>query len=365
MFEPTAPIAKMKTIDALDQALTRTKRIFFQPFDLSVWLRFGFIILLVALTSGGGFQGGGRGGGNWGNSGGNAQTFTPDNIATETLQAKEWVVANLTVILVVAGLVVCLCFALAALLTWLSSRGEMMLVRAVSLNDPYIGRNWKETRELAWSLFLFRLVLALLSLFGFGAILVFAGLAIAGAAAAGDGTWTALLMPLIPTVLAFIALGVVFGVIGLLLSNFVVPLMYRGNLTCLQAWRLFRTIASGNIVPIGLFFLIRFVYYMLFGIASTLIGCLTCCIGFLPYIHHTAFAPFYIFDRAYSLYVIQSLGPDFQMLTPNFPEPPVTPVMHHSPGPAPEPQSPEPTPEPHTTEPAPMPENTEQDDWRV
>ena len=69
-----------------------------------------------------------------------------------------------------------------------------------------------------------------------------------------------------------------------------------------------------------LFLVIRFAYFIAFGIASVLIGCVTCCIGFLPVIHHTLFAPFYVFDRSYSLYVLESLGPDFRIIQPAPPD---------------------------------------------
>jgi hypothetical protein len=56
---------------------------------------------------------------------------------------------------------------------------------------------------------------------------------------------------------------------------------------------------------------------------------MTCCIGFLPYVHHVVFAPYYVFDRAYSLYMLESLGPDYQMIAT--PVPPGAPVMYGEP----------------------------------
>ena len=61
---------------------------------------------------------------------------------------------------------------------------------------------------------------------------------------------------------------------------------------------------------------IRFLYLIPFAVAAALAGCFTCFIGFLPIVHHTLFAPFYVFDRAYSLFVIESLGPEFRIIQP-------------------------------------------------
>jgi hypothetical protein len=121
-----------------------------------------------------------------------------------------------------------------------------------------------------------------------------------------------------------IAVGVVAGlaflVIHLLLTTFVMPLMYKDDVLCIEGWRRFRVMSSGNVGPILLLFVIRFAYFIGFGIVAFFVGCLTCCIGFIPYIYHTLFAPFYVFDRAYSLHAIESLGPGYGMFTPDYSE---------------------------------------------
>ena len=43
-------------------------------------------------------------------------------------------------------------------------------------------------------------------------------------------------------------------------------------------------------------------------VVSVLVGCLTCCLGFLPIIRHTLLQPFLYFERAWSLELLRQLG---------------------------------------------------------
>jgi hypothetical protein len=114
---------------------------------------------------------------------------------------------------------------------------------------------------------------------------------------------------------AVFAVGVlVLSLIQALLRNFVAPLMYRFDARCLEAWKIFGQACRGNIGRIILFFLIRLAYLIPMFFMMCLGGCLTCCIGFIPVIRESLFAPLYVFDRAYSLCVIGSLGPEFQII---------------------------------------------------
>lgn len=305
--EAPAP-GRMNVTAAIDSAIQRTKKILFHNFDIGTWLRFGLIILLASLANGGGSGGGG--GGRGGGAGGDDFTVPSQSIT----EAKEWVADNLGMIVVIGGIVLAVVVFIILLTQWLASHGQLMFVRSVALADPLIGRNWQETNRLANSLFAFRVVLCLVGLFVGLILFVSVAAIVFGVAATGSNNVSAYLIPLIPVILVAVALVLVFSVINSLLGTFVVPLMYRFDAPCITAWGHFRTLSRGNIGPIVLFFLIRFAYYIGFAMASFLVGCVTCCIGWLPYIHHTLFAPFYLFDRAYSLYIIESAGPEYRFI---------------------------------------------------
>lgn len=302
---------KMNVTDGLGQAVEHTKRVLFRPFDFGKWVCFGVIIFLDVLFQGGG---GGGGGGGFNRPGG------PDNIADGVNSAREWVVQHLVVVLPVVAVVFVIIIGLTVLFMWLRSHGTMMLIRAVALNDSDIGENWRRTRQAAFSVFIFRIVLAAAGFVVFGGFCLMALLTVLSQAARGtDAIWP-YVVSLLPIVFIWICLGLAFWLAETLLRNFVAPLMFHFDLSCVEAWKHFRGVCRGNIPMLFLFLVIRFAYFIAFGIATVLIGCVTCCIGFLPVIHHTLFAPFYVFDRSYSLYVLESLGPDFRIIQPAPPD---------------------------------------------
>jgi len=75
---------------------------------------------------------------------------------------------------------------------------------------------------------------------------------------------------------------------------------------------------------------LKMVFVIVTGITALLAGCFTCCLGFLPVIHHTLLQPLYYFERAWSLCLLRQAGYDL------FPAPP--------PGSLPLPPPPEPLP---------------------
>jgi len=297
---------KMDVTGSFEPAIRRTKCILFQPFDFTKWVCLGVIIFLETMFESGGRGGAGGGGGNGG----------APNVADGVNYAKEWVVENLDFLLPVAVLALVLFIALAILVTWLRSHGTMMLIRAVALDDARIGVNWTETRETAFSLFLFRLGLAAI---GFVLFIVFFAVLVSEvlreAALGTESPWP-YLARVVPLLVPWICVGLVLWLVKTLLRNFVAPLMYRFELGCADGWRQFRAVSRGNGLRILGFLIIRFVYFIPFVVATILSVCCTCCIGFLPIVHHTLFAPFYVFDRAYSLCIIESLGPEYRMIQP-------------------------------------------------
>jgi len=291
----------MNVTASLSAAWTHMKRTLF-PFDFKKWLCLGVIIFVETLFQGGGGRGSGSGNGG------------PPNVADGVNQAKDWIIEHLAVLVPIGVFLLALFICLGILFIWLRSRGTMMLIRAVALDDPRIGVNWHESRETGFSLFLFRLVFGALAFLAF--ILFFAAAAVRVLSEASQGTqevWP-YIVNLLPLVIVGICLGLTFWLAETLLRNFVAPLMYRSNLNCLSAWREFSTLCQGNVLKVAAFLAIRFFYHIPFCILALLAGCFTCCIGWLPVIHHTLFAPFYVFDRSYSLCVIESVGPEYRII---------------------------------------------------
>jgi len=80
----------------------------------------------------------------------------------------------------------------------------------------------------------------------------------------------------------------------------------------LPAWREFRqSVMPGNIGSLILFLVMNFILMIGVAIGRALVGCATCCIGFLPYLSSVAALPLLVFARAYSVYYLQQFSPRY------------------------------------------------------
>lgn len=303
----------MRPIQSLDPAIERTRVILFRPFRFIVWVHLAVIIFIERL-----FQG--SGGSYTGNFGGQGQPGTRRS-PTETArdfaeQATTFVTENLLLVAVVLTLGLLVALVLVVLFAWLRSRGQLMFVRALALSDTDIGRNWRETRSLSGSLFLFRVVVDLLGA-GIGTVFAAVGVFMFLHQIADESLRVnsfAFWQPFLWLIAALTLFSFTYRMTLLLLRDFVVPLMYRFGLSCGAAWSAFNGIAWPNFWRIAVYYHVR-VVIALVSVAATLVaGCFTLCVGFLPVVHHGLLAPVYVFERAYSIYLIESLGPSFRIV---------------------------------------------------
>jgi len=306
----------MHVLAAIDPAIAHTKRVLFAPFDIAKWLSLGVIIFLDVLLAGGSkanfnfrFPLGDS------SSGG----FTDLDPGEWIRNAEEWAFRHAGIVLAIGLAVFLLWVGLQVLFTWLGSRGQIMFIRAVALNDERIGENWRQTRTVAWSLFVFRFVLTLAGLLLSLVLLVGACLAVRQPALAYAEGIRPYVLPLIPFVIVGVLFGLLFTLINVFLRNLVAPLMFHFNLSCMDGWRALKRIVPGNVGALFGFLALKLVYSLAFGIAAGIVTLCTCCVGAIPVIHHALFSPFYVFDRSFSLLVLESLGPDYQIITQELP----------------------------------------------
>jgi hypothetical protein len=88
------------------------------------------------------------------------------------------------------------------------------------------------------------------------------------------------------------------------------------------------------------FLLVRMLIAVVQGICETIAVYVTCCLGGLPVIHQVVTAPFTAFERAYTLHVLESLGPQYKLIVdpppwqpPPYGPPPQTPYPGYPPYP--------------------------------
>jgi len=287
-------------------------RILFSPFDMGKWFILGFCAFLSQL--GGGFGGLSRIPTNLGNH---------DSSETEGFSgAFSWVQEHLILVIVLSVLVMLIMATIGLVLAWVAARGEFMFLDGIVHNRGEIAEPWTRFRQPANRLLAYRISVTVIFLL-FILVLVAIGTALAFPMinrGAMNELWKPLLFLMLP-----LALGsLVFGVYMMVLGDFGVPLMYRAEVGPREAMELFRKeLLPGNGGVLVLFYLLKVGLAIGAGVLIVLAGCLTCCLGFLPYLSSVLTLPVTIFFRCYALDLMAQIDPRwdcFQALPPS-PEP--------------------------------------------
>ena len=286
----------------LRPAWDMVNRALFRPAQFNTWISFGLIFFLqscleteganlnLRLPGKGGFPSGPPGPGGF-----HMPVIDPSVIA----------------LVVVGALVVTIPLVVLAL--WLGTRGQMMAIRSVASARAEIGAMWAGTRDAGYALFRFHLVItsisAVLSL-PIAAFFVITLLRLARSEATFDDVSPTLAV----LGLLLIALWIPTAIVKSLVRNFVAPIMLRDGTGVVEAWRKFWSVGQHSVGPMIGFMLLRVVVELVAGVVGVMVGYLTCCIGFLPVVHQTLMSPWYVFERAWSLEVLASMGPGFDLI---------------------------------------------------
>jgi len=288
------------------------KETLFRPFSFSKWFILGFSAWLATLGEGGG-------------SGG------PPNFSSSTrsrpsggdikeaiksvrpfLEQHEAKVAAIAAIVIVGVVVVSL------VVLWLRSRGKFMFLDNVATDCAEIGRPWRVFAQHGNSLFLWSVgygVICLLVTCLLGALTVF-GIVVP---CVNAGQYLASVTPVIVLMgVLWLIFAVVAGYIGRFLEDFVVPIMYKHDLTCLEAWGRFLTLLKANTGKFVVYGLFYFLLGLLAGICILLAIIATCCIAAclmgIPYLGAVVLLPVTVFFRLYSIEYLAQFGPDYTIV---------------------------------------------------
>jgi hypothetical protein len=301
--------------DALSAAWLRMKLLLFRPFNLELWLAAGFAAFLQSLGSSSGTDGL-RFSKNFGDGDGwdGDWTSSRDDISSfwDGINWEPWVV-------MLAGFMILLGIVLMVLFLWLSSRGSFIFLDNLVTGKGAIREPWSKYRIEADSLFGWRLVFTIICFLVFGAftvgaILVFLPLGVADAGVAVT----------LPAVILFGALGfalaVAAGYIEFFLQAFVVPLMYRDNLSASQAWSRFIPLFQANTAEFVIFGIFYLLISIVGGLALGILGFMTCCIGLvllaLPYIGSVVSLPLTALLRYWTVEYLGRFGEGYDLLGP-------------------------------------------------
>jgi hypothetical protein len=321
----TTPPANVSVTLPISPALERVKLLLFRPFDLGKWFVIGFCAWLATL---------GQRGVSFNYNTRSRRHVTSEDLREWFERARDYVTSNLHWILPVAIFVMIFVIALAVLILWLRCRGSFMFLHCVALNKAEIDIPWNRYAAAANSLFVFRLVLGLISLVPM--LPLFGIMAVTFIRLIGESlTISRALLTLLPLGLMFLAVGIFFFVIRKLTADFVVPIMFLRGSKCLNAWSEFLGLLAVNLGHFVLYLLFQIVLgiliCMLVLTAFIATCCIACCLMLIPYIGTVLLLPVLTFSRSYSLYYFAQFGPQYDVYPP-------MPIAAPNPSPPPTPQ---------------------------
>ena len=293
----------ISVIDPIGPAIKKVKVILFKPFDLGKWFVIGFCAWLASL--------GERGGGG-------SPNISQNQV--ELQQAKDFLAQNAHWIipLIIIGIMVGI--ALWVVFTWLSSRGKFMFLHCVATNRAEVKIPWHKFREQGNSLFVFRLVVGLVSLLCLG-LLVGLSIFLVILCIKGPHTIAPFVGALIFLIPITIAVVIAVALLFKFTYDFVVPIMFLATASCTDAWRKFLDVLSANKARFALYILFQIVLAIAVGAIIFAVAIITCCcaacILVIPYIGTVLLLPILVFDRSYSLLYFRQFGPQFDVFGPS------------------------------------------------
>jgi hypothetical protein len=318
----------------LQCAIARARSILFTPFRLETWLVMGFAAFLSDWFSGG-----------WGHSGwkrqGRIGFFPGGHFPTPSVPGFH--LHDLLPLLVwgplLAGLIV-LALIVGVVFLWLGSRGKFVFLDGVAHGRAAIVEPWARTAPLGNSLFLWRLGFSIVSgLLILGLVFATIGSALLGWL--GFHERVAMAPPILGGIALVVSVALLVAFVGLLLDDFVVPLMYRHGIRANEAWRRFVPLLREHLGQFVLYALLVLVLFVAVGAVVIGVGFATCCVGFLlmvtPYVGQVVLLPLHVAYRALGPEFLAQFGPEFQVFASGppaqAPAQPMAPVLPDAPGP--------------------------------
>jgi hypothetical protein len=297
------------------------KGMLFRPFDFAKWLTVAFAAFLAGGWGGGGnYRGINRvSNGDW------KYRVTRHGDLGLDWNFTPWIIAAAIGVFLIA-------LVLGTIWLWVSSRGKFIFTDCIVKNRGAIGEPWREFRREGNSYFFFALAVAA-GMLVLAILTVFAVVLPLGSFS-GDNTLTAasgaaLVIVLIIFGLIWLAILIVWG----LVSNFMVPVMYRRRCSAREAFADVAKLISQNLGPFLLFVLFMMALALGVAIAGMIAACSTCCVGALPYISTVILLPAIVWLATYRLLFLRQFGDQYDVwanVTPSPsaalpPAPPATP----------------------------------------
>jgi hypothetical protein len=303
-------------------AFDHTAQLLFKPFNIGKWFALGFSAWLASFLAGGNGANFNWPGNNYSSSSHSGNTAGMAKAGFEFLD--KMLSLGLPFWLLVLALVVLLLCLLTFIFIALGCRGQFMFLDNVIHDRDNVAKPWKEFSRQANELTLWHTLFSLLPLL---IIFVFMGFALATFWPDLQSRSVPALTAYLPWVISFVVIVLLFVPLGIFiffLHEFGVPYMAKHRCSAIKAfaciWHLLKTRPLDCLV----FLFIRFFMGIAYVIIAVMTGCLTCCLGFLPYLNTVLTLPYHVFRQTFTLDCLAQFGPEYT-LWPIIPPPPFLP----------------------------------------
>ena len=284
---------------AVNDALKRTAKVLFYPFSLRKWFILGFAFFLAGL---------GRTGCSFQYSVRRQQDGLPP-----LPEGVQWLTTHAVFVagLVVAGIILGL--AVKGVMDWLASRGDFILLDGVVRDRAAISEPWSRLAAQANSYFVLRYSITVAMLFLSGFVVLCCTALAWPSISAGVFDRRAQVALLVGLVI-LIPMVVLFMIAQSVLSDFVVPTMYRRDLDAGSAAMLWwRELFLPHFWTFMVFYLCKIGLGIGAAFVVLLAIPLSCCLAAVPYLGSVLLLPVGVFFRSYPLYFLLQFGPEWDM----------------------------------------------------
>lgn len=296
----TAP--KIEIIAPFQAAFEWMKVMLFRPFDIAKWLAIAFAAFIAGNFGGGGgnFSRIGRlGNGDW------KYRMTRHGDFDGDWDFAPWIIAGVVGFVLIA-------IVLSLVWAWVSSRGKFIFTDCIVKSRGAIAEPWREYRREGNSYFLFSLavgagMILLAALTVCAVVLPFAPFSRYDTMDAG--ATVALVVVVVVFSLLWIGIIIAFS----LISHFMVPVMYRRRCSAREAFVDVSKLILANPGPFILFVLFGIALALAVGIVGTMVACLTCCVGGLPYISTVLLLPAIVWLATFKLLFLRQFGDQYDV----------------------------------------------------
>ncbi|MCE0498409.1 MAG: hypothetical protein LV481_10740 [Methylacidiphilales bacterium] len=308
---------------ALSLAWERMVIILFSPFDLGKWFAIGLSAFLAGFLSGGnGINSSYNYNNKFNSFSGGAQSPSASIHQLYSSLSGAMAGVQLAIIIIVGFVVLLFVLALIVVIYWLGARGQFLFLDNIVRNRGAIAWPWSYYSRQANSLFLFYLLLIVVSLLIFLPIIgvaIMMGIPLYIHQRWPEG-WE--IVGFIVLGLAYMVIATVFSFILFVFKEFGVPLMFRNGLLAQTAFMESLSIIRLHFGSVFVYVLLRIALWLAIVILSIITCCFTCCIAMLPYIGTVVLLPALVFVRCFSLDCLAQFGPQYDVWTVDVPPEP-------------------------------------------